>query len=155
MTRPVNAAGVSLIKEFEAKRLRAYLCQAGVPSIAWGHTRTVSARDVKSGKTITEAEAERLLREDLTEAARSVERRVTVALNDNQFAALVSFVFNVGALAFGGSTLLKRINAGKFADVRAQLARWNKIRLDDGSYEVSAGLTRRRAAEADLFERAA
>jgi lysozyme len=79
-----------------------------------------------------------------------VEDAVQVTLNDNQFAALVSFCFNVGEGAFRGSTLLKKLNAGNFDAVPSELARWNKV-----GKNVSAGLTNRRAAEAGLWVKGA
>jgi lysozyme len=71
-----------------------------------------------------------------------------VPLNDNQFAALVSFVFNVGETAFAKSSLLKKLNAGDHAAVPKELMRWVKaagIQMD--------GLVRRRLAESDLWTR--
>ena len=145
MTRKVNAATLSHIKQSEGLRLTAYPdpgSKNGIPyTIGYGSTS-----GVKKGDKITEAEAERLLVRDLTYAENTVERLVKVPLNDNQFGALVSFVFNIGAGAFEDSTLLRRLNAGDYVSVPAQLARWNK---NDGS--VMAGLTKRRAAETALW----
>lgn len=148
MSRRINTAGLALIKRFEGLKLHAYVCPAGVPTIGYGHTRSVTMQDVVNSRTITEAEAERLLREDLGTFEAAVGALVKVILNDNQFAALVAFTFNVGVGAFRNSTLLKKINAREFSEVRAQLARWNKA-----GGKVLPGLTKRRAAEADLFER--
>lgn len=141
--RPVNEAGLGLIKDFEGLRLTPYLCAGRKWTIGYGHTRTVRA-----GMKITPAEAEQLLRDDLQIAARAVERLVTVPLTDNQFAALVSFVFNVGAANFEQSTLLRLLNRGWYEQVPAQLSRWNKA-----NGEVLGGLARRRAAEARLWGR--
>ena len=75
-----------------------------------------------------------------------VKRLVDVPLTQYQFDALVSFVFNLGSGAFGGSTLLKKLNAGDYSAVPAQLMRWNKA-----GGRVLRGLTRRRQAEIDLL----
>ena len=139
--RQINKDGLNLIKQWEGLRLEAYLCPANVWTIGYGHTLTA-----KSGMSITEAEASNLLRGDLARFQRCVESAVQVPLNDNQFAALVSFCFNVGEGAFRGSTLLRKLNAGNYDAVPSELARWNKI-----GKNVSAGLTNRRAAEAGLW----
>lgn len=138
--RHINEKGLALVKEFEGCELEAYLCPAGVWTIGYGHTFAV-----EMGQVISETEAEALLREDLKQAEEAVDRLVTVPINENQFSALVSFVFNLGAGAFTNSTLLKKINAEEF-DAADQLLRWNKA----GDEELP-GLTRRRHAERALF----
>jgi len=79
-------------------------------------------------------------------AAAAVNQHITVNLNQHQFDALVSFVFNVGAGAFQQSTLLQRLNAGRYDAVPGQLRLWNK-----GGGKVLPGLVTRREAEARLF----
>lgn len=143
MTRRVCDEGVELVKEFEGLRLTPYRCPGRVWTIGYGHTRTVHP-DMK----ITKAEAEQLLREDMAVAARGVMRLVTVPLDDCQFAALVSFVFNVGLGNFEKSSMLTLLNKGWYEQVPAQLLRWNKA----GGVAMG-GLTRRRRAEIDLWNR--
>lgn len=140
--RHINEQGLALIKEFEGCKLQAYLCPAGVPTIGYGHTRSATM-----GQVITETEADALLREDLKDAEESVNQLVAAPINDNQFSALTSFVFNVGSGAFERSTLLSMLNAGAGADtIAAQFLRWNKA-----NGEELPGLTRRRHAERALF----
>lgn len=139
--RPMNDAGVAMIKEYEGLHLSPYLCPAKIWTIGWGHTRTVRA-----GMTITPGQADVLLQDDLRRAEQAVTALVKVPLNDNQYAALVSFVFNVGADNLERSTLLKLLNRGWYEQVPAQLMRWNRA-----SNEVLGGLSRRRAAEARLW----
>jgi lysozyme len=139
--RAVNAAGIALIKDYEGLHLTPYLCPAKVWTVGYGHTR-----NVRPGMKITAAQADQLLADDLNLTARAVARLVTVALTDNQFAALVSFAFNVGAGNLEGSTLLKLLNRGWYEQVPAQLTRWNKA-----GGEALGGLSRRRAAEARLW----
>lgn len=141
--RHINEEGVALIKEFEELHLTPYLCPANVWTIGYGHTRTVRA-----GTRITLEQAEQLLEDDLNIAERAVMRLVAVPLTDNQFAALVSFVFNVGTSNFERSTLLQLLNRGWYEQVPAQLARWNRA-----SGQVLGGLARRRAAEARLWNK--
>lgn len=145
MARRINDLGLARIKQFEGLRLTAYRDSAGILTIGYGHTSDALYR-VEPGATITEAKATELLRHDLREAEAAVERLVTVSLTDNQFAALVSFVFNVGAGAFAKSTLLKKLNAGDYAAVPAELAKWTKA----GGRHLK-GLANRRAAEAGLW----
>ena len=137
----INQKGLDLIKKFEGCELEAYLCPAGVVTIGYGHTATA-----RLGQVISEAEAEALLREDVKDAEAAVDRLVSVPLTDDEFSALVSFVFNCGAGAFEDSTLLKMLNAGA-KTASNQLMRWNKG--ENG--EVSHGHTRRRNAERALF----
>ena len=137
----INAAGLALVKAQEGLRLEAYPDEGGVWTIGYGHTR-----DVKPGDAISSAQADLFLDADLADAERAVSDLVHVPLTDNQFAALVDFVFNEGAGAFAGSTLLKKLNEGGYALVPACLKSWI---FDNG--KVVPGLVRRRAAEATLW----
>lgn len=139
--RRTNEAGVALIRTYEGLSLQSYLCPAGLWTVGYGHTATA-----KPFARITLDEAERLLRQDLVMAERAVAMRVEVALNDNQFAALVSFVFNVGEAAFARSSLLKKLNAGDYSAVPKELGRW--VRAQGIKLE---GLVRRRNAEIALW----
>jgi lysozyme len=142
-TRRVNERGIAIIKEFEGLKLKAYRCPAMVWTIGYGHTRTV-----RPEMEITKAEAEQLLRDDLRIAEKAISRLVDVPLGDNQFAALGSFVFNVGIRNFEKSTLLLLLNRGWYEQVPAQLMRWNRVKG-----EALGGLSRRRAAESKLWFR--
>jgi lysozyme len=137
-----SATGLSLTEGFEGCKLTAYRDQVGVLTIGYGHT----GADVTPDLTITEDQAQQLLAQDVSGASDCVNRVVTVEVNQNQFDALVDFVFNLGAGAFTGSTLLRDINAGDFASAAAQLLKW-----DHAGGVVVPGLLRRRQAEADLF----
>ena len=141
MTRAINAAGLALIKAQEGLRLEAYPDDGGVWTIGYGHTK-----GVKPGDAISSAQAEMLLEADLAAAERAVSDLVRVALTDNQFAALVDFVFNEGEGAFAASTLLRKLNEGGHALVPACLKSWI---FDKG--RVVPGLVKRRAAEAALW----
>jgi lysozyme len=137
----IGFKGLNLIKEFEGFRAKAYKCPAGVWTIGYGHTRGVTPT-----MTITLVEAEKLLRQDVGWAETVVNEYVSVGLNQSQFDALVSFVFNVGSGHFKSSTLLKKLNKGEYKEVPIELKRWNKA-----NGKVLPGLTRRRKAEGDLF----
>jgi len=130
-----------LIKSFEGLELEAYLCPANVWTIGYGHTK-----GVKKGDKITKEQAEKLLEEDLAFFRNGVKRLVKVALNKNQFGALVSFAYNLGLGSLESSTLLKMLNAKDYQGAADQFLRWNKSKG-----KVLTGLVRRREAERAVF----
>ena len=134
--------GISLIQKFEGCELEAYQCSAGVWTIGYGHTK-----DVIKGMTITKEEAEQMLVDELHEYENYINEYVTVALSQNQFDALVSWVYNLGPANLKSSTMLKVLNEGKYEEVPAQMKRWNKA-----GGKVLDGLVRRREAEALLYQ---
>lgn len=140
--------GIALIKTFEGFSANSYLCPAGVWTIGYGHT----GPDVKEGMRIAETEGVAILKRDLARFEKIVEDSVKITLNQNQFDALVSFVFNIGGSAFKDSTLLRRFNNKEDPNKVAteELPKWNK-----GGGRVLEGLKRRRGAELELFTRAA
>ena len=142
-SRHLNNEGFKLLTTFEGYRLDAYDDGVGVWTIGYGHTK-----GIHQGMTITQAQAEQFLQEDLELFESYVEDAVQVIVNDDQFAALVCFCFNVGpgSEGFGGSTLLRKLNAGDYQGAAEQFPRWNK-----GGGEPMLGLTRRRLAEQALF----
>ena len=133
--------GIALIKEFEGLRLKAYLCPGGVWTIGYGHTA-----GVKPGMTITEEQAEQFLKEDMIVFEKAVNNQ-NLALNQNQFDALVSFIYNVGTGNFSSSTLLRKVRANpQDNSIMDEFLRWvySKGR-------VLPGLQRRRLAEMKLY----
>jgi lysozyme len=163
--REINQAGINLIKHFEGivdgnkstPNYDPYLDPVGIWTIGYGHAiyyqnaflrgeanRAKAMSLYPGGLNMTQVEA--LLRSDLINTCRDVSSLVTVAVNDNQFAALVSFTFNVGATALKNSTLLKKLNAKDYAGAANEFKRWDKA---DG--KVLDGLTKRRLAEMQLF----
>lgn len=134
--------GLALTKQFEGLRLSAYQDSVGVWTIGYGHT----GPDVHPALTITEEHATELLLKDTASAVASVNRLVTVTLTQNQFDALVDFVFNVGAAKLANSTLLREINAGNFIAAAAQFLLW----CHAGGV-VLPGLVQRRKAAGALF----
>tara|TARA_Y100000114_G_scaffold118236_1_gene112719 strand:- start:713 stop:1156 length:444 start_codon:yes stop_codon:yes gene_type:complete len=137
-----SAEGIALIKKFEGCELKAYQCSAGVWTIGYGHTK-----DVEEGDTISKDQAEEMLVEELHEYENYVNEYVNVALSQNQFDALVSWVYNLGPANLKASTMLKVLNDGKYEDVPYQMKRWNKA-----GGKVLDGLVRRREAEALLYQ---
>ncbi len=143
----MKTKNVEAIKEHEALRLKAYMPTPNdVPTIGYGHTK-----GVKMGDVITEAQAEQFLREDLEEAEKTVLRLVKVKLNQNQFDALVSLVFNIGTGNFTRSSVLRFLNAGDYKTAADRFRLWNKQKQRDGSFKELKGLTKRREQERELF----
>lgn len=130
------------MQTWEGCKTRAYRDGGGVWTIGYGHT----GPDVHKGLVWTLLQCESAYGLDIIPRERAVNRNVKVPLTQNQFDALVSFVYNVGEKAFKASTLLILLNMGKYADVPAQLRRWNK---DNGV--AVPGLTNRRELEVELF----
>jgi len=137
-----GSKGIKLIKEFEGFKAQAYLCPANVWTIGYGTTS-----GVKKGQMVTEEQAIKLLQDDLAKFEKAVKNLVRVPLNQDQFDALVAFVYNIGVGAFSRSTLLSLLNQGNYEAVPEQLLRWNKA-----GGRVLNGLTRRRQAEGKLFK---
>jgi lysozyme len=133
--------GINLVKLFEGCELTAYKCSAGVWTIGYGHTR-----DVTEHTTCTQAKAEMLLKSDLYEFERYVNKLVTVPLTQCQFDALVCWTYNLGPTNLKDSTLLRVLNAGDYEAVPAEIIRWDKVQG-----KPLAGLTRRRIAEVDMW----
>jgi lysozyme len=147
MGNKTSEVGKNLIKEFEGFRATAYICPAGVVTVGYGTTR-IKGNAVQLGTTITTDEADVLLEEDLKKFEDAVNQNVRVEITQNQFDALVAFVYNVGAGNFKKSTLLKKINAEDFTVAADEFLKWNKA-----GGKVLKGLTRRRTAERELFLR--
>jgi lysozyme len=138
-----SAAGMALLKRSEGFRKRVYLDVAGFPTIGYGH-RLLHPESFPNG--IDEPQAAGILLIDIREAARAVQRLVKVPLTQGQFDALVDFCFNLGEGRLASSTLLKILNAGRYADALEQLLRW-----DFAGNEECPALKARREAEAELW----
>jgi lysozyme len=143
---------VNLIKKFESLRLKAYLAPEGKWTIGYGHV-ILHGEEHLLNDTISAKRAENLLRGDLREAETGVTRLTDIDLTQAQFDALTSFVFNLGAGAFGKSTLRKRVNQGDPDGAALEFDRWIYATVN-GQKVVLRGLVRRRAAEAELFQSA-
>lgn len=133
--------GLKFTEGFEGCELNAYLDQAGVPTIGYGHIL-----GVRMGDKCTKEQADKWLRDDIKDAETAVNRLVKVPLTQNQFDALVDFTFNLGAGNLAKSTLLRLLNKQDYKRASEQFAVWNRA----GGF-VRAGLTRRRSAEKELF----
>ena len=135
----INDKGIALIKSFEGLRLKAY---KAIPTekyytIGYGHY----GADVKEGQTITEAEAEALLRADLKKYEAKVNKYSTYNWTDNEFSALVSFAYNVGNI----DGLTKKGERTKDEIIKI----WPTYNKAGG--KVLSGLSKRRTEEIKLF----
>lgn len=135
-------ARMTLTESFESSVLKAYCKDDGVWTIGYGHTATVYPSLV-----ITKETADILLQGDISYAENAVNYYVHAVLNQNQFDAIVDFVFNVGRTAFAESHMLLFINRNQFDLAADEFEKWDHIKA-----KVVAGLLRRRIAERDLFE---
>mgnify|MGYP003112778874 FL=1 len=138
----ISEEGKSLIKKFEGCKLEAYLCSANVWTCGWGATR-----NVKEGDSWSQSYADERFDGDIVEFEDYVNKYVEVPLNQNQFDALVAWVYNLGPNNLKESTMLKVLNEGKYELVPSEIKRWNKA-----GGEVLEGLERRRLAESMLFQ---
>ncbi len=135
----INSKGLELIKSFEGCRLTAYKPVKAEKfwTIGYGHY----GADVTQGMTITQAQAEQLLKQDLAKFEGYVEKYVSIPLTENQFSALVSFTYNCGA-----GNLQKLVRNRNTAQIAEAILLYNKA-----SGKVLNGLVRRRKAERELF----
>ena len=137
--------GLHLTEQYEGCKLTAYPDPAtgGDPwTIGYGHTGS----DVHPNMTITQQQAEELLMKDVQKASQAVNSKVHTDITQDEFDALVDFVFNVGAGNFAGSTLLKKINEGDMEGAAHEFEKW-----DMAAGKHMAGLLKRRQAEENLF----
>ncbi|WP_455474747.1 lysozyme [Bartonella sp. B30(2025)] len=144
--RKISKEGFALIKQWEGLRLQSYQDATGIWTIGYGHTSNAGKPFVHKNMSITERTAEEILFQDLKQFEKAVDQAVAVSLTDEQFAALVSFCYNVGIKAFCNSTLLRKLNKGDYEAVPFELQKWTKA----GGKRLQ-GLVNRRAAEAGLW----
>jgi len=143
----LSARGAALIKGWEGCELDAYRDQCGVWTIGWGHT----GPEVHEGLRWDQATADQTFKLDTQWAIDTVNECVKVPLSQAKFDALVCLVYNIGRPNFVASTLLRRLNKFDYSGAQEQFQLWNKIRDRDGNLVRNAGLTNRRAAEAQMF----
>jgi len=137
----ISNIGIDLIKQFEGCETEAYKCPAGVWTIGYGHIKGVQEGDV-----ITETQAHEMLVEELKEYESYILNAVEVDLNQNQFDAMVSWVYNLGPTNLKSSTLLQELNSKNYNAAAQEITKWNKA-----GGKVLTGLVKRREAEASLF----
>jgi lysozyme len=145
--KQIGQKGLNLIKEFEGLRLEAYDDGVGIQTIGYGTIKYPNGLRVKRGDKITLSQAEEYLKNDLKWAVETVNKVIKVPINQNQFDAMVSLVYNIGATAFTSSTLARKLNQKDYKGASEQFLVWNKA-----GGKVMNGLVRRRQAEKKLFD---
>jgi lysozyme len=150
----ISPAGLALIQAVEGFRARWYRCQAGRPTIGYGHV-IVAGEQRYYHVALTQAEALELLRQDVNrQYGAHVAARLHRDVTQNQFDALVSLCYNIGTGGFDKSSVLALANAGATspAVIKAAFGLWTKVTDPNTKVKrVSAGLTARRAREAALY----
>ncbi len=138
---------LELVKKFEGCKLGAYLCPAGIATIGYGNTEYEDGTKVKIGDVISQERAEELLSHILNIFSKGVDKLISVKLNDNQRASLISFAYNVGIGNLKSSTLLRMVNTDPSDHyIKGEFLKWNKAHG-----KVIDGLTKRRSIEAFTY----
>ena len=141
MTIPSQA--FYLVKKYEGYSSKIYICPAGYQTIGYGHL-------IKNYENIPEVidqePAYQLLTTDLLIAAANIKCLIRIPLNQNQFASLLSFTFNLGGAALERSTLRQKINREDFEGATSEFCKWIYV-----GAKILPGLVKRRAEERDIF----
>lgn len=141
--REINAEGLQIIKDSEGLCLERYVCPGGYPTIGYGHRILDDEGFIK----ITEEQAEMLLKEDIEKVSKQLSVYCKdIPLNDNQWSALVSFVYNLGIVAFRASTLYAKLHRGDYIGAAREFPRWTHA-----AGKILTGLKKRREKEKELF----
>ena len=143
--RHITSNGLKLIKRFEGFSSAMYLDAAGFPTIGFGHLIKPHEKHLLKN-TLTESQAEELLKEDIAVAESAVIRLINVPLTDHQFDALVSFTFNLGSGTLQRSALRAKLNRGQYWSVPAEMMRYVYA-----NGKKIQGLILRRMAEIQLY----
>lgn len=141
----LSKKGKNFIQSLEGLKLQAYRDQAGIPTIGYGTTN-----GVKMGMTITQKEADTLFLRDLIKFENAMYELIKVSINQNQYDAMVSLMYNIGIANFKASTLLMLVNQSRFSEAATQFEKWVYVTVN-GQKVVSKGLQNRRAKEKQLF----
>lgn len=145
---PTGIKNIDIIKKHEGLRLEAYMPTPNDRwTIGYGHTKTAH-----EGMRITEARAEELLRYDVAWVEKVIEKEVKVPLNQNQYDALASLIFNIGGIQFKRSSVLRHLNQKNYQAAADSFLMWTKQKnKTTGKMDVLRGLVKRRNEERDLF----
>ena len=161
MQMKMSSAGVQMLVALEGIDTTIYSDVVGIPTIGVGHVLTQSERasgkiELSSGEVLdirnglTQAQVMNLMLDDVAQREGYVNDLVKVDLEQYQFDALVSWVFNVGLGAMRNSTLLRRLNSGEYDAVPEELRRWTKGTIN-GKKQTIRGLVNRRNTEIAMW----
>lgn len=143
----LSASGIAFIELWEGLKLKSYRDSKGLPTIGIGTTRYPDGTKVKMGDTCTKAQAYEWFRFDIARFEAFVNRVIKVPLNQNQFDALVSLVYNIGETNFTEGSVDDKLNAKQ---IDAALKTW-LLYVNSGGKKID-GLVNRRHAEVKLFK---
>lgn len=147
----ISDKGIEHLKALEGERLKVYLDSANILTVGVGH-KVLEKDALKYGDVISQFRSSKFLRDDLNTAKNAVRDTIKTPLNQNQFDALVSFAFNVGADAFKNSTMAKKLNVYDYNGALEQFTRWvYSTNAKTGIKSVDNVLVRRRKLEQNLF----
>ncbi|MDP6691084.1 MAG: lysozyme [Alphaproteobacteria bacterium] len=142
-----NAKGLAIIKQYEGFSRLPYRDPIGIPTIGYGSIWGLDRKRVMMDHPeIDEDDGEALLAREVDHTERAVHRLIRVPLSDNQFAALVSFTYNVGPGNLQRSTLRQKANRGDMAGAADEFPKWRRA-----GGRILRGLVRRRAEERELW----
>ena len=145
--RRMTDEGLDLIKLYEGYSSSPYLCPANHWTIGYGGIWGMVVKSVTvDHPDINADQADYLLRRDVKKSEMAVLRHIRVPLEDGQFNALCSFVFNLGSGALQSSTLRRKINRGDYIGAANEFPRW----VFAGGRKLK-GLVRRREHERLMF----
>lgn len=137
--------GLNLIKGYEGLRMSAHYAPTEQWTVGYGHTGSA-----RHGMSVTEGDAERLLRDDIKPIEQLIGDTVRAPLNQNEHDALVSLIFNIGEDNWKRSTALRKLNEGDKLGAANAFELWTKAYVENELVTLD-GLVRRRAAEKSLF----
>ena len=137
--------GLNLIKGYEGLRMSAQYAPTEQWTVGYGHVSTA-----RHGMSVTEGDAERLLKDDVEPIEQLIADTVRAPLNQNEHDALVSLIFNIGEENWKRSTVLRKLNAGDKLGAANAFEMWSKAFVNNELATLD-GLVRRRAAEKSLF----
>lgn len=126
----ISSNGITKLKREEGEKLKAYLDSRGIPTIGVGHTGKIDGKPVALGMTITAEKSSELLKGDLQWVEDAISSLVRVPLNQNQYDALCSLIFNIGKTAFSGSTVLRQLNLKNYQEAADAFLLWKKAGND-------------------------
>ena len=142
-----NKAGFEIVKFFEGFHSKPYLCPAKIATIGYGSTRGFDNKKIKINTAeITKEEGQALLERDIKSAENSVTRLIKVEMNENEFSALCSFVYNLGSGRLQSSTLRAKMNRGDYEGAANEFPKWRRA-----GGKILRGLVLRREMEQKLF----
>lgn len=141
----ISDDGVIFIRKEEGERLNAYLDNAGIPTIGVGHTGYVNGMPIAKNTLISTEKSMELLKKDLETVEQAIAKNVTAPLSQNQYDALCSLIFNIGAGAFAGSSVKRKLNAHDYKGAADAFLMWK------WAGNANDALLSRRERERQLF----